>query len=200
MHKTFTQRLKRQGKHMIRACQAIRRNLLITPLLLLALPVAAQDMDHSHTPIAVPDTALPPALSLKIVKDAISGYNLTLLSDSFTLIPPPDYAQGKNDESAMKNMMASGACTDDAQGSQLTGHAHLYVNSVKIQRLYASVAHIPDSALQPGINQISVSINNHCHRYWTYQDKPIIATLFITPADTQLIKHRFESFPVSSPH
>ena len=46
-------------------------------------------MDHSHLPIAIPSNGAKPALSLSLNKDTMSGYNLHLQIQHYTLIPPP---------------------------------------------------------------------------------------------------------------
>lgn len=77
------------------------------------------------------------------------------------------------------------------------GHAHLYVNGEKIQRVYGRDIHLPGSLFKSGINQLTVSINNHAHMYWTSEKRQILATLYIELNSDDLIKYRFESFPVA---
>jgi hypothetical protein len=147
-------------------------------------------MDHSHMPIAVPANTLTPRLSLGLYKDAMSGLNLELLLENFTLIPPPRGVL------AMKDLMVA---TVNPRSSFVEGHAHLYVNGEKIQRLYGPNVHLPDARFHAGLNQVTVTISNHGHMYWTADKRQVLATLFINLAAEDPILHRFESFPVTAP-
>lgn len=144
-------------------------------------------MDHSHMPITVPESSPSPSLSLILHKDLMSGFNLRLVTENFRMMPPP---VGLTD---MGNAM--GASTDEY--GVIEGHAHLYINGEKIQRLYGYDVHLPASQFHAGINQISVSINNHGHMYWSNNGRQVIATLFIAPDKEQSVRHRFESFPIT---
>jgi len=126
-------------------------------------------MDHSHMPIAVPNAAPTPALSLKLLKDSMSGYNLILDTQRYDLSVPPEGAMN------MQQMMS--ATTNENTGF-LQGHAHLYINGVKIQRTYGHALHLPANLFKSGINTVSVTLNNHGHM----QTK-------------EFITYRFESFP-----
>lgn len=143
-------------------------------------------MDHSHLPIAVPAGAPGPGLSLVLSRDAMTGFNLKIITRNFSMMPPP---AGVTD---MQRLMGA---TVDGNGL-IEGHAHLYVNGVKVQRLYGHDVHLPATLFKPGVNQITVSINNHGHLYWTFDQRQILATLFIDPDAEDPLKHRFESFPV----
>lgn len=147
----------------------------------------AMKMDHSHMPIAVPSEVLTPALSLALTKDAMSGYNLTLKTARYSLTPPPE-------GQTMAQMM--GVALNDTTGF-VEGHAHLYINGIKIQRVYGHNIHLPSKLFKAGINNISVTLNNHGHMYWTASDKKILATLYINEAKTPFISYEFASFPVN---
>ncbi len=143
-------------------------------------------MDHAHLPISVPKTIDNVSLSLSLVKDVMSGYNLTLLTNNYMLVPPPS-------EASMSTLMSA---TINTQSGFLEGHAHLYINGDKIQRVYGSNVHLPQVLFREGINSISVTLNNHGHMYWTMKDKKILSTLYInTSSPEPLVKNKFESFP-----
>lgn len=146
----------------------------------------AEGMDHSHMPAAVPPGAPIPALSLTIYRDAMSGFNLQLITENFSLIPPP---QGEMDMAQL--MMPA---TDRLTG-YVEGHAHLYINGIKIQRLYGNYVHLPANLLQTGVNQITVTINNHGHMYWSVDGRQILATVFLQQGIEEPVVYRFESFP-----
>ena len=147
-------------------------------------------MDHSHIPIAVPLGAPAPELSLKLHQDVMTGYNLKLIIRNFAMMPP------SKDVADMMSLMSASLNEYDI----VEGHAHLYINGTKIQRLYGHDIHLPASLFKTGVNQISESINNHGHMYWTMDERQVLATLYIVPALDKPIKHRFESFPVKSAH
>lgn len=150
--------------------------------------VAQTAMDHSHQPVALPDTTPRPALSLVLRRDAMSGFNLELLLQRYHMTPPPDAAM------SMAAMMAPSV---DLETGWAAGHAHLYINGEKIQRLYGRHTHIPGTLFREGMNLVTVSINNHGHLYWTSAGRQILATLFIDTQAPDFISYRFESFPVS---
>jgi len=56
---------------------------------------------------------------------------------------------------------------------------------------------LPSQLFKSGINQITVSINNHGHMYWTSAEKQILATLFIFDDGKPTVKYKFESFPLT---
>lgn len=149
-------------------------------------PSLLDQNDHSHKPITIPEKSPHPTLSIEIYKDAISGYNLKIITNYYSLVVPP-----KEILNISKLMLP----TINKETGFIEGHAHLYLNGKKIRRLYAYDTHIPDELLLKGINQITVSINNHAHMYWVIDEKPILATLFIDPTKRKPIIYRFESFP-----
>lgn len=152
--------------------------------LLLCAPVHAQ-MDHSHMPLEVPEDAPVPALTLHLEADSMSGYNLHLDTRHFKLEPPPG-------SMSMGQMMSA---TRDDDSGMLNGHAHLYVNGRKVQRLYGPNVHLPAKLFQPGVNQITVTLNNHGHMDLVHHGDQILASLFIEPGASPLIVHRFDARP-----
>ena len=147
---------------------------------------AKMKMDHSHMPISVPESVKPVALSLVLIKDAMSGFNLTLQTQHYDLMPP---RQGLSMDESMSALI-----NDDS--GYVEGHAHLYINGEKIQRVYGSNIHLPETLFKQGTNSISVTLNNHGHMAWTKDDKKIVSTLYIDNLETGAIKHTFESFPI----
>lgn len=55
-----------------------------------------------------------------------------------------------------------------------TGHGHLYVGGLKLQRLFAPEARI--GALPPGRHQVRVTLNTNDHRTYVVDDQPVSAT------------------------
>lgn len=58
-----------------------------------------------------------------------------------------------------------------------TGHGHLYLNGLKLGRLYEPSARI--GALPPGRHQISVTLNTNDHRAYVVDDLPVRASAMI---------------------
>ena len=54
-----------------------------------------------------------------------------------------------------------------------TGHGHLYLNGLKLQRLYSGDAVI--GALPPGTHEITVTLNTNDHRAYVVDDVPVTA-------------------------
>ncbi|MEO1323212.1 MAG: hypothetical protein AAFV59_09425 [Pseudomonadota bacterium] len=142
-------------------------------------------MDHSHMPVLLPDGIPVPTLSIVITRDWMSGLNLEILTENYVMDAPPSTLD-------MSVLMQPSI---NHETGFAEGHAHLYVNGIKIQRVYGNHVHLPDSLFKPGLNQINVSINNHGHMYWMANGRQIIATLYIDLDQDNLVKHRFESYP-----
>ncbi len=151
-------------------------------------PAKTMKMDHSHMPIAVPENIKTPAMSLEIYEDAMSGYNLHIKNQHYNLTPPPRGVL------SMADLMS---VSIDKKTGFVEGHAHLYINGTKIQRVYSEDLHIPAEHFKSGINTVSVTLNNHGHMFWTAQDKKIVSTLYIDASLPEIVKHKFESFPVT---
>ncbi|GHB03918.1 hypothetical protein GCM10009069_28140 [Algimonas arctica] len=142
-------------------------------------------MDHSHIPVAVPEGVPSPRLSATLTRDVMSGYNLRLHIDQYEMTAPPIAV-------AMENLMAPRI---NASTGFIQGHAHLYINGEKIQRVYGNSIHIPATQFREGMNQLNITINNHAHMFWTYEDKEIISSLFVNTGTSKLVTYRFDSFP-----
>ncbi len=144
--------------------------------------------DHAHLPIEVPARAPLPGLSLKLSRDAIDGFNLQVLIENFTLGAPP----------VAKSLAELTGLARDADSGFMLGHGHLYINGQKLQRLYGTRVHLPLALFFGGVNQVTVTLNNHGHRYWAIDGRQILATLFINPKAESLVVYRFDSFPVAA--
>ena len=62
------------------------------------------------------------------------------------------------------------------------GHAHIYVNDVKIGRVYGPTYEL--EGLQPGERQVRVTLNSNSHDELTYDGKAVEATAMVTIPDT----------------
>lgn len=98
------------------------------------------DMGHSHTmPINVdPENA--PTLEIKVHEDPKSGWNVELITTNYTFAPEH-------------------ASTEHVEGE---GHAHLYVDEVKINRVYGHWYHLATLG-DPGEHTIRVELSANSH-------------------------------------
>ncbi|MDH3668989.1 MAG: copper chaperone PCu(A)C [Paracoccaceae bacterium] len=129
------------------------------------IAIASGDQSHSHSHAQahgelrnVPDGSVVPSIKLEAIADASDGYNLHLVVENFTFSPA---RIGEHSEA-------------------VEGHAHLYVNDVKIGRVYNTWVHLPSKLLKPGNNQIRVSLNDNTHRAWAHDGKAIEAVIMLT--------------------
>lgn len=96
--------------------------------------------DHAlHEGTTEVDPLRPAQVSLRVVKDASAGWNVFVDTENFRFAP----------ESVNADNLAN------------EGHAHLYVNNVKITRLYGPAYHMAD--LPEGPHKIMVSLNANDH-------------------------------------
>ncbi|MEM7668781.1 MAG: hypothetical protein AAF317_06460 [Pseudomonadota bacterium] len=116
------------------------------------------DHSQSHGTIEV-DPANPPGLSIRVVKDALSGWNVFLSVRKFRFTP---------EQVNQANVVNE-------------GHAHLYLNGEKLTRLYGTSYHL--SNLPPGRNVVSVSLNANDHSGLLLAGQPIVAeAVIVLPA------------------
>ncbi len=101
-----------------------------------------------------------PSVSFELKEDAMSGYNVVISTENFTFTP-----ERASELSQINN----------------EGHAHIIVNGYKIDRLYGSYYHLKPNLLQPGENEITVSLNANDHADWTLDEKAVKATQMFTP-------------------
>ena len=139
-----------------------------------AEPAATTAPQHTHNAVQIPAGLPQPSLDLNLSKDAISGFNLEIVTRHFALEPPEK----------------SGCCS----GKILEGHAHIYINGEKIYRAYGPYIHLPEKLFKPGVNQIMVSLNDHHHNTWTEGNRGVMATLVIDTGRDDFLLHRFVAF------
>lgn len=106
---------------------------------------------HAHVMTEV-DKNLPiPGLKITATPDSKDGYNLNLRVTNFTFTP----------EVAGQAPLPN------------TGHAHLYINDVKVARIYSDWYYIPSSLLLPGMNYVMVTLNANDHSDWVKNNNHI---------------------------
>lgn len=110
---------------------------------------------HTHEPLALPDDATAPSVSLRVARDASSGWNLQLDLANFEFAP---------ERASMEYRVGE-------------GHAHLYVNGTKLTRLYGPWYHLPD--LEPGVHQLRVELSGNDHSTLWHRGAPIDSSVTI---------------------
>ena len=103
------------------------------------------DDTHAHGELrAIAQGQVAPTVSVQAFADTIDGYNLQISVENFAFSPEN-----------------TGTETDTVEG-----HAHLYVNGVKIGRVYGEWVHLPSKYLRSGVNEIRVTLNDNMHNDW----------------------------------
>lgn len=98
-------------------------------------------MVHAHETYELdPAEADIPSVQLLAEKDSKSGWNLTLETENFEF--DPQSVNGENEEGK--------------------GHAHLWVDGVKLTRLYSNNFYLDN--LEPGEHELSVTLNTNQHQ------------------------------------
>ncbi len=120
------------------------------------MPGMAQDdslapMVHAHPMVEVDQNKPLPSVSIEVLKDIKDGYNIRLMTKNFAFTPEK------------VNMTP-------VQGE---GHAHIYINDVKIGRLYGEWFHIGSDKLKAGQNTLEVTLNTNDHGDWAYEGQHI---------------------------
>ncbi len=111
--------------------------------------------DHSAqhgTAIVITDGANAPTVDIIVKPDAVSGWNVEVVTTNFTFAPKSVNQPNKDGE----------------------GHAHIYVNGEKLSRIYAPWMHI--GSLPAGETTVSVSLNANNHSPLSVGDKPLKAS------------------------
>jgi hypothetical protein len=100
-----------------------------------------------------------PDISVELVQDVHSGWNLEINSNNFVFDPA------------------------NAGGAHEIGHGHghLYVNNKKVTRIYGHWTHIPSDWLAQGHNKVEVTLNANTHEELWYKNVVI--------SDAQMIMH-----------
>jgi hypothetical protein len=125
---------------------------------------AAADDEASTTPMSgdihmdaleIPAGEPVPTVELIVHEDAKAGWNLEIVTTNFTFAPEH-------------------ASTEHVAGE---GHAHLYVDGVKIGRVYGDWYHLAE--LESGDHEVRVTLNANDHRDLATGGETIAATVMI---------------------
>lgn len=107
-----------------------------------------------HPMLEIDQTKPIPSLSIEVTPDSKDGYNIHLLTKNYKFTPQDVGGKATANE----------------------GHAHLYVNGVKVARLYGEWFNLSTGALKAGDNTIEVTLNANDHSEWVVLGKHIKAT------------------------
>ena len=96
----------------------------------------------------------PPGMgvALNVHPDSVSGFNVQIMPTAFTFAPER-------------------VNTAHVPGE---GHAHLYIDGVKLRRVYGQWAHV--DGLSSGMREISVTLNANTHERYAKDGQPITAS------------------------
>ncbi len=114
-------------------------------------------MDHHELTIGTP---LDMSVGVEAELDGETAANLKITTSGFTFMPES----------------VNGAHVDGE------GHAHVYVDGVKINRIYGPYYHLP--GLSPGERSIRITLNANSHEQYAIGDHPVEATTtLMVPGD-----------------
>ncbi|MEL7083097.1 MAG: hypothetical protein AAF268_09505 [Cyanobacteria bacterium P01_A01_bin.3] len=116
----------------------------------------SHDGNHVHPQVEVSADLPVPAVVLAAYQDAVNGWNLQLQLENFELAP----------------------ATVNEAGPQNEGHAHLYINGEKVTRLYSDWYYLGE--LDPGENEIVVTLNTNIHEDLTVNGEVISASTVVS--------------------
>ena len=94
-------------------------------------------------------------VALNVHPDSVSGFNVQIVPTGFTFAPEK-------------------VNTTHVPGE---GHAHLYVDGVKLRRVYGPWAHV--EGLSSGMHEISVTLNANTHEEYAVDGQPITAAVTV---------------------
>lgn len=104
------------------------------------------------------DTEAPTIEIVSATRDMMGAYSILIETTNFTFTPD------RVDDEPIQN----------------EGHAHIYVNDVKVGREYAPWIYVPASYFEgEGPYTITATLNANTHGEWTVMDAPIQATMIV---------------------
>ena len=99
-----------------------------------------------------------PLINLEIIKDKVDGYNLYIDLENFTLNPSQIGIENQ------PNM----------------GYLQLFVNDIKITRVYSNWVHVPQRFFNLKENLIKITFNSNLYDEFTIEGKPLEYILKVT--------------------
>ncbi len=139
------------------------RPALMASAIIAVIAARPQDLflppvDHSQHPLIEVDEAEPtPSMRIHMAADSMDGFNIFLETENFRFTPQ----------------------SVDTLPVSNEGHAHLYVNGVKVARMYSPWHHLSTKLLREGINRLEVEFSSNDHSVWSIAGVPIGADVLI---------------------
>ena len=99
-----------------------------------------------------------PLINLEIIKDKVDGYNLYIDLENFTLNPSQIGIENQS------NM----------------GYLQLFINDIKITRVYSNWVHVPQRFFNLKDNFIKITFNSNLYDEFTIEGKPLEYILKVT--------------------
>ena len=129
---------------------------------------------HGNGPI---EAGAPMSVSIEAKLDSLSGVNVQIIPAGFAFAPQQVNQPHRDGE----------------------GHAHIYVDGVKVNRVYTPWVHL--DGLAPGAHEIRVELNANPHNAYTYGGVPVVAvaSVVIPPPGAQTHTHPAESVAAPRP-
>ena len=110
---------------------------------------------HSHSMKMLGDDDIIPTISIEAIEDPVSGFNVHISVTDFEFAP-------------------ESAGLEHVDGE---GHAHLYVDGVKIGRVYGEWVYVGN--LDSGLHEINVSLNSNMHEALMVDGQEIAASTVV---------------------
>lgn len=128
-----------------------------TTLSVPAMPPAPEEVGQVEAPAGM-------GVAISLAPDPVGGANLMVMPQGFRLAPEKVNAPNVAGE----------------------GHPHLYVNGVRLGRVYSPYLHL--GKLAPGMNEVRVTLNTNMHQEYARDDETIeaVATIHIPDPDTSV--------------
>lgn len=152
--------------------------LLILGVLWSAMTTLAAKEVHQHKSVDIGDKPVP-KIQLHVARDPVDGVNVHVDIANYYLNSPL-------------------TIVTTSTPTFLQGHAHVFVNGEKRQRLYGEALHIPQQWLKEGVNQIAISLNSHNHENWIADGQPIVSSVFINLDNDNIVLHHYTSQPLTT--
>ena len=124
----------------------------VTQISVPNLPPAPEEVGQVEAPA-------PMAVEISLSPDPLGGASLLVAPQGFTWAPEKVNAPNAPGE----------------------GHPHVYVNGVRLGRLYSPYAHL--GMLKPGMNEVRVTLNANMHQEYAHQGKTVEAVATINIED-----------------
>lgn len=127
-----------------------------TKLSVPAMPPAPEEVGQVEAPAGM-------GVAISLEPDPVGGANLTVMPQGFTLAPEKINAPNVAGE----------------------GHPHVYVNGVRLGRVYSQYLHL--GKLAPGMNEVRVTLNTNMHQEYARNGETIeaVSTIHI-PAEGEV--------------